>query len=427
MILNARGTLAGVARFMSVCLIAVGGWSTTAAAQQVQRIAAVVNDQVISILDVTERIDFVITSSGLQRSLEQRQRLAPQVLRRLIDETLQSQEAKRLNIQVSKRDLDNAVASIERSNGIPSGKFADFLKQQGVSMPAVMSQIEADLAWQKLISQRIVPTIDIGEEEIDAVIARINATKGAEQYRVSEILLTIDDPGDQTQVRELAGKLVEQLRSGAEFAAVARQFSKSASAATGGDIGWVQEGQLDASVIDILKNLQVGGVSDPSETPDGLVIFKLDEKRKNAAPGEDEREIALRQILVQLDGAASEADAAVRMQQVAQTVEAAQGCPAFVEAAKALGVPQGENPTRIRSGDLNETLRGIVDGLSIGKASAPIRSPVGIQVVMVCERSDAGGPPRDEIRETLVRERVDLRARRYLRDLRRAAFVDVRV
>ena len=301
----------------------------TVLAQQVQRIAAVVNDEVISIHDVTERIDFVIVSSGLPKTLEQRQRLAPQVLRRLIDETLQAQEAKRLNIQVGKRDLDAAVASIEQSNGIPKGKFADFLAQQNVSMPAVMSQIEADLAWQKLLSRRVVPAIDIGEEEIDAVIARINATKGAEQFRVSEILLTIDDPSEQVQVSELAARLVEQLRGGAEFAAVARQFSKSATAATGGDIGWIQEGQLDNRVIDILKKLEPGGVSDATETPDGMVVYRLDDKRKSAAPGEDDREIALRQILVQLDRATSDADATVRMQQVSQLVSTAEGCPAF--------------------------------------------------------------------------------------------------
>lgn len=418
---------AGIALVAGALFLFGGVSNSIVQAQQVQRIAAVVNDEVISIYDLTERIQFVISTSGLPQSSETRQRLAPQVLRRLIDERLQSQEANRLNIQVTKRDLDGAVASIEQSNGIEKGKFADYLRQQNVSMAAAMSQIEASIAWQKLLSRRIVPNIEIGEEEIDTIIARINATKGAEQFRVSEILLTSDNPGDQTQMRELAEKLAEQLRGGAEFSAVARQFSKSATAATGGDIGWVQEGQLETSVIDILKKLQPGQSSDPVESLDGLVIYRLDDKRKSAAPGEEDREISLRQLLVQLDRKISEPDAAVRMQQVGQAIDAAQGCPAFVETARALGVSQPANPTRIRVGDLNESLRKTIEGLAVGEASKPIRSPVGIQVVMVCERSELAGPPRDDIRDALLRERVDLRARRYLRDLRRAAFIDVRV
>jgi peptidyl-prolyl cis-trans isomerase SurA len=398
-----------------------------ASAQQIQRIAAVVNDEVISIYDVSERIDFVIASSGLPRTTEQQQRLAPQVLRRLVDERLQAQEAKKLNIQVTQRDLDTAIASIEQGNGVPAGKFDDFLRQQGVSKSAVMKQIEADLAWQKLVSRRIVPTIEIGEEEVDAVVARIIATKGAEQYRVSEILLTVDNPDDAVQVREQADRLVAQIRGGAEFAAIARQFSKSATAATGGDIGWVQEGQLNNDVIDVLKALTVGSVAEPLETADGLVIYRLDDKRKSAAPGEEDREISLRQILVQIDRDASDATVEARIEEVQRIVSATKGCPAFVEASKELGVPQGDAPTRIRVGDLNEKLRATVTDLADGEASAPVRSPVGIQTVMVCERSEAAGPPRDAIRETLLRERVDLRARRYLRDLRRAAFVDIRV
>jgi peptidyl-prolyl cis-trans isomerase SurA len=398
-----------------------------AQAQQVQRVAAVVNDEVISVYDIAERIEFVISSSGLPRTNETRNRLAPQVLRRLIDESLQKQEAKRLNIQVSQRDLATAIENIEQSNNIPKGQFDRFLQQQNVSKSAVISQIEADIAWQKVLARRVVPTIEIGEEEIDAVIARIDATQDAEQYRVSEILLTVDNPDEQDQVRELADRLVEQLRGGAEFAAIARQFSKSATAATGGDIGWVQEGQLETSVIDVLKTLETGSVSAPVETPDGLVIYRLDAKRKNTAPGEDDREIALRQILVQIDRNASAAAAEEREQAVTSAIQNARGCPAFVDAAAALDVRQPANPTRIRVGDLNDTLRQIVNQLEVGVPSKPVRTQVGIQVVMVCERSELAGPPRDEIRETLLRERLDLRARRYLRDLRRAAFVDVRI
>jgi peptidyl-prolyl cis-trans isomerase SurA len=422
-----RSSAVGLALAVCSVLGLVAPTTPAAFGQQVQRIAAVVNDEVISIYDVGERIDLLISSSGLQNTREQRQRLASQVLRSLIDERLQSQEAKRLNVQVTKRDLDNAIARIEETNRIPKGKFPEFLKQRGVSEAAAMKQIEAELAWQKLLARRVLPTIEIGEEEIDAVIARINATRDTEQFRVSEILLTADNPGEQAQVRELANRLVDQLRGGAEFAAVARQFSKSATAATGGDIGWVQEGQLEVSAFGILKTMQPGDVSDPAETADGLVIYKLVAKRQNAAAGADDQEIALRQIVMQLARDATEADIESKIQQARQIGSAVQGCDNFVESASQLGFQQPAEPTRIRVGDLNDTLRRIIADLDVGQASEPTRSAAGIQVVMVCERGDSAGPSREEIRDVLVRQRIDLRARRYLRDLRRAAFVDLRV
>ncbi len=422
-----RATVVGIV-LMAGCV--VGAFATsasTAVAQQIQRIAAVVNDEVISIFDVSERIELVISSSGLENSREQRQRLAPQVLRSLIDERLQTQEAKRLNIQVTKRDLDEAVSRIEATNRIPKGKFGDFLQRQGVSRDAAMKQIEVELAWQKLLARRVVPAIEIGEEEIDAIVARINATRDTAQYHVSEILLTVDDPNEQAQTRELAKRLVSQIRSGAEFAAVARQFSKSATAATGGDIGWVQEGQIEGSVTKILEKLAPGEISDPVETPDGFVVFRLDGKRRSAAPGEDDRQIALRQVLLQIARDTPESDVSAQMEKAQQITGKVKGCEDFIKSAEQLGVKQPAAPTRIRIGDLNDKLREIVDGLEVGQASKPLRSVVGIQIVMVCERSEVAGAPRDETRELLMRQRIDLRARRYLRDLRRAAFVDLRI
>jgi peptidyl-prolyl cis-trans isomerase SurA len=398
-----------------------------AAAQQVQRIAAIVNDEVISLFDVSERIDLVISSTGLPNTREQQQRLAPEVLRRLIDERLQAQEAARLNIQVTQRDIDSAIAGIEQSNNIPKGRFEDFLKQRGIAASAAKKQIEAELAWQKLVARHIVPNVEVGEEEIDEVLRRIEATRDAEQLRLSEILLTTDEPGNEAKTRDLANQLVGQIRKGADFRALARQFSKSATAATGGDIGWVQEGQLEATATAVVDKLEPGEVSNPVETPDGLVIYRLDEKRRSAAPSENEREIALRQVVLRLDRDATEADIAARAAQARELSETAKGCDQFAAAAERLEISQPDTPTRIRLGDLNENLREIVAALDVGIASEPIRSPVGIQVVMVCERSDLAGPPREEIREVLLRQRIDLRARRYLRDLRRAAFVDLRV
>ncbi|MBO6781968.1 MAG: peptidylprolyl isomerase [Alphaproteobacteria bacterium] len=401
--------------------------ATSATAQDVQRIAAVVNEEVISIFDVQQRTQIVISSSGLPNTAETQRRVAPQVLRSLIDEALQTQEAERLNIRVNQNEIDDAIGRIEQTNRIPAGRFEDFLRRRGVSVEAAIDQIRANIAWQKLLSRTVVPTIEIGEEEIDTVIARIDATRGVEEYRVGEILLPVDNPADAGDIRDLARRLVQQIRTGADFAGVARQFSKSATAATGGDVGWIQPGELEPALNQAITALDVGGVSDPIDTADGIQIVTLIDRRTNDGPDESERAVELRQMLLLIDSQAPATEVEATLARARTLTEGVSGCTDFAAIAEENGTPQPSEPARFQLKDLAPQLREIVQDQPIGQPSEPIRQPAGVQVVMVCERQQNLGPDRDQIRQTLLRERVGMLSRRYLRDLRRAAFVDLRV
>ena len=127
------------------------GSPSSVEAQGVQRIAAIVNDDVISVYDLVSRIEMVIASSNLGDTPAIRRRLSPQVLRNLVDERLKLQEAKRRNISVGKRDIDRAIGIIERQNKIPRGQFDAFLKKNGVRRTTIINQIRASIAWAKLI------------------------------------------------------------------------------------------------------------------------------------------------------------------------------------------------------------------------------------------------------------------------------------
>lgn len=412
---------------VAAAFVLLASTAMPASAQQVERIAAVVNDKVISIYDLRQRIELLIFSAGLPRTKDQRRNMAPQVLRSLIDEALQTEEAQRLNIRVSKRDMDDAVRQIERANRIPEGRFEDIISSRGVSAEAALSQIRAAVAWQKLISRRVTPTIDIGEEEIDSVIKRIRSGQGQTQYRVLEVLLPVDDAAQRQSVLDLATRLSEQIRSGADFAGVARQFSKSASAATGGDIGWIQEGELSDEANRALASLDVGNVSDPIATPDGYLILQIGDRRKLRTPGEEDTRITLRQLVLPLGADAPEADVQSQLSLAQQIATNTFDCNDFAEIAKEMGTPQPAEPAAFRLGDLNQALRDVAADIDVGVASQPLRNANGIQLIMVCDREEAGALPREQIRDTLLRQRVDMLSRRYLRDLRRAAFVDLRV
>ncbi len=411
----------------AVACVSIAPAAVPASAQQVERIAAVVNDKVISVYDLRQRIELLIFSAGLPNTADQRRNMAPQVIRGLIDEALQTEEAGRLNIRVSKRDMETAVENIERSNNIPEGRFEDYVRSRGISSDAALTQIRAGIAWQKLITRRVVPTINIGEEEIDAVIKSIRAGQGQTQYRVSEILLPVDDASQRQAIFDLANRLVTQLRLGTDFGGIARQFSKSASAATGGDIGWIQDGELIAEANRILALLDVGRVSDPIQTPDGYLILKTAERRKLKSPGKEDTGIQLRQIVLPLPPDAQDIDIQSQVSLAREVAAITNSCDDFAELAREMGTPQPAAPAEFRLGDLNDQLRNVAAEIAVGVASEPLLSSTGVQIIMVCGRQEAGALPRDQIRDTLLRQRVDMLSRRYLRDLRRAAFVDLRV
>ncbi len=415
-------TLLGIPVLAAAILIA-----TPAPAQDVQRIAAVVNEEVISVFDVQQRMRLLISSAGLPNNAETQRRIAPQVLRGLIDEALQNQEAARLNIRITQRDIDLAMRQIESANNLPAGGFDSFVKRQGISVAAALDQIRANLSWQKLLARTVIPTIEIGDEEIDDVINRINASAGVTEYRVGEILLPIDNPNDARDIRTLAGRLVDQLREGADFRAVAQQFSKSATSATGGDIGWIQAGELDPAIDGVITSLDLREISDPIDVTDGIQIVILIDRRTNKAPDPNDRTVALRQMLLRADSDGSPASIDAQMQTARAIASSVNGCDDFAAAATEAGTPQPADPASFQLKDLNTDLRSVAAQLPVGQASTPIRLPDGVQVLMVCERQENAGLSRDEIRRTIERERVDMLSRRYLRDLRRAAFVDLRV
>ncbi len=408
-------------RLASATLLVV--LSATTSAQDIQRIAAVVNDEVISVFDLAQRIRLMLQSSNVEPTPEQQRRVAPSVLRLLIDERLRMQETERQNVRVTEQDMERAKAQIERNNNIPAGQFSQFVAQSGVSQSALEAQIRAQLAWEKFLARRVEPTIEIGDEEVDAVLERVKSNRGKREVRVAEIRLPIDDPSDEQRVRGQANDLISRIRQGANFSSVANQFSQSASAANGGDIGWIQQGQLAPQLDEILQKLSPGELAGPIPTPDGVIILAVIDERVGAGGDPRDIEVALRQVLLPL-----ESDAAAKIAEDDLPLLVADGCAAFADAAAELGVTQPPDPTRIRIGDLNNTLRDLAQNLPVGEVSDPIETPAGLQLVMICDRDESGGlPPREAIQDSLVRERLDMLSRRYLRDLRRAAIVDIRI
>ncbi|MCP5432548.1 MAG: peptidylprolyl isomerase [Alphaproteobacteria bacterium] len=417
-----RPPLAAFALGAILALAAHPAW-----AQTVQRIAAIVNDEVISGYDLDQRVGLVVATSGVNVNDDILKRIRDQVLRSLVDERLQLQEARRLNVAIEPKEIDQALQSIAHSNNTSVEAIEGQLANLGISMSTLRRQIEAEIAWNTLVNERFAPRISVSDDEVNLVLERVQQSTDEPQYLLAEIFLGVDSPDQDAAIHATADRLVQQIRQGAPFQAVAQQFSQSASASTGGDIGWVEDSQLDPDLASAVRPLSPGNLAGPVRTVSGYYVLFLRDRRIVGNSDPLDVELQLRQAVLPLlpnAPAQTVADAENAARDISARIP---GCPGIDQLAQMPQVLTGEIGTRkLRA--LAPEFREAVASLQPGQASAPIRSKVGFHVLVVCNRfnESVNLPTADEIRQRLYNQQLSMMQRRYLRDLRRDATVEMR-
>lgn len=406
-----------------LCLAVAAVGPQYARAQDMLRAAAVVNDEVISMLDLEMRLRLTILAAGLEDSPQVRQRMVSQVMRNLIDERLQAQEAERLDIKVLDAQVESAIEQIAQQNKMTREDFVRYLADRGVLKEALYDQVRAQLTWRALVARRLRPSVQISNEEVEEVVSRIVSNRGTTLRRISEIFVAADSAVQEDEARRSAERIFQQLRAGADFGALARQFSDSATAPRGGDVGWLQEGQLSEEIDRVLSTMEPGTVSRPIRTLAGYYIIWLRDQRQVSL---GEVTLDLHQILFALPPEATAAQRAEVTERAAQARERITGCDGFDEQARELGSPGSGSLGKVGLSDLPPAVREAIARLPIGAPSAPVPVPGGVSVLVVCERTESG-IDRARIREQLIDERLNMLSRRYMRDLRRSANVDIRI
>ncbi len=415
-----------VALFLA--LIAVLSAPVAPRAQETLRIAAVVNDEVISLLDVNARIRLQLVTINQPETPEAFRQMFPMVLRSLIDERLQLQEAKAKGVDVSESDIDAVISEIETNNRMPAGGLFTFLEQRRVQKDTLIAQVRARLAWQRTVARRLRMTYHVTGDQVDEALEQIKQDRGKPEYLVAEISLNVENPDQEDQVKQTASQMVAEIKKGADFPSIARQFSESASGAQGGDMGWMQASQIDPEIATVLDRMQIGEISEPVRTITGYHILWLREKRTNAAAAvAGEARLSLRRLLVPLPADAP--DGAAKTEQAKKAAEAITSCNDLPKVATELGAPAPTDLGTLKVTDLAPQLQPLVANLQIGHATAPVAVEAGLAIRVVCGRTDPAGaqlPTRDQVSNKLLSDKLDGESRKYLRDLRQAAYIDIR-
>ena len=394
----------------------------------VRKATAIVNGDIITDTDVDQRLALVMIANGGKVSAEEKDVLRLQVLRNLIDEKLQIQEAKQNEVLITDAEVDQVYNRVATQNRQTKEQFESVLRSGGSSPASIRQQIRAELAWNRLLRKKVEPFINVGDDEVQAVIHKLEASKGQEEFRVGEIFLSAP-PEMQAQVQQDAGRIVEQVRKGASFVAYARQFSEASTAALGGDLGWVRLEQLSPALQGVIPNLAKGTVSDPVLVPGGVAIVALIDKRQVLAANPADAILSLKQMTVPLPADISEQAARKLAVDVQKKTESMGGCGKVEAVAKELNATVVSND-QLKLGDLPGPLQQIMGTMPVGGATPPFGSAEdGLRVLVLCGRDDpqsASLPSFDDVYSQLNDQRVNSQARRYLRDLRRDAVVDYR-
>ncbi len=245
-------------------------------------IAALVNGVIISNYDVDQRTALFLATSGVRPTAEDLPKIRAQVLRSLEDELIQMQEANRHRIGVTKGEVDKALQSIAADNKTTVAQIVNTIGQAGVSATTFAQQVGAQLIWQRLVTARYGTDILIGDQDVDEAMDRLKQGADKPQFLLSEIYIGVDRSEDEISARASTEQFVQQIKQGASFQIVAGQFSQSPSAADGGDIGWVPQGQLAEELDRALFELKPGQIAGPIRAEGGYHVLLLRDRREPA-------------------------------------------------------------------------------------------------------------------------------------------------
>ena len=386
--------------------------------QDIQAISAIVNDEVISRYDVQQRVQLIVSTSGIKPTQENISRLEAQALRSLVNEKIQLQEAEKLDVPTSVTEDCLMLERIASGSQMSGEEILELINSQGVRPDTLLNQIKAELLWNKIVRGRYGSYVNVNDDEVSIVYDRTIESIGRDQFEISEIFLGYEDSKEEDEANMLANRLVEQLRAGASFSAVAQQFSESSTSGQGGYIGWVTEGQLDNKIIDALKKLDKNGISNPVNSTSGYYIIRLNDITKAGGKNPLRNQYDLVSIIFSkenIQDANNFAKEFVSCKRIEGLTEKYDEKEVNYIGQRTLGELPKDLHQELLNKDAGETLniREIGDNLNL---------------ILICDRKDDIGlqVSRESIEDNIYSQKIGMMSRRYLRDLRRDAVIEYR-
>ncbi len=387
-------------------------------------ILATVNDSVITGFDLRQRMLLLIAMTQVQPTPENIPAIQQQALNALIDERLQMQElASYEDLVVSDEQVQEEITGMAQEVGATPQAYIDFLAQGGIRPGTLREQLRTQIGWSQLVGGRFQSRARVSRSAVAAAMRQVAEAATKKQYLIGEIYIESARVGGQQAALNGANQLVQQMVQGAPFQAVAQQFSAAPSATRGGDAGWVVEGTMQPALQQALDQLEVGQLSRPIPVDGGVYIVYMRDKRDGASASL----VQIRQVMIELPDTATDAEVAAATGRL-EALRPQLTCDTMLARATSeqglLGADLGEADVQ----NLAPQFQQVARSAEVGSVSTPVRTPLGVHLLGVCGRRVGGTetPSPQEVENGLFRANLATLGRRYMRDLREDALIEMK-
>ena len=403
--------------------------------QPVDRIVAVVNDEVITLHELNARLDFAVAQLQKQGTpLPPRDELERQMLDRLIMDKVQLQHARDSGMRIDDSQLEQALQRIAANNKMSLAKFRDALQKDGIAFAKFREDIREEMTIARVREREVNDKIVISEGEIDNYLSGDStAGNSAEEYEVAHILLRAPESASPEQIQKLkvkAEQVYERAKQGEDFAQLAATYSDAPDALKGGGLGVRPLNRLPALFAEVVVKLKDGEVGPLLRSPNGFHLVKLVAKRGGAAlPPVEQTHV--RHILIKVNEVVSETEARHKLEGLYDRIKHGEK---FEELAKLYSqdgsASKGGDLGWIYPGDTVPDFERAMNALKPGELSQPIQSPFGFHLIEVLERrvQDVSADRQRAAARQILRERkMDEAYQDWLRQIRDRAYVELRL
>ena len=421
------GHLAGAVSLLYMCLVQAG--------EPVDRIVAVVNDDVIMETELRDRM------RTIEAQLQQRNQSPPpsnifqqQILESIILSKVQLQMAAQTGIRVDDETLNMSIRDMARGNGVSLREFREILEKDGFSFEKFREDIRSEITIGRLKQRQIVNRIVVTEREIDNFLANAEMQGILEiKYQIGHILISVPEGSTEEEIMQrkmIAEQSVNDLREGQDFAELARQISDGQQASEGGDLGWRKSDEVPSLFAPIVKDMKVGDISDVIENASGFHIIKL----LGSSSGETKMidQTRSRHILIKVNEITTDDVAKEKLQQFLYRIEQGES---FQQIAKSnsddmVSALEGGDLGWRGPGELVPQFEQEMNELEIGEVSEPFKTQFGWHILKVVDRrkfDNTQNARRTQAREAIRQRKIKENEEEWLRNLREGAFVEYRL
>ena len=395
--------------------------------EEIIGIVAIVNDEPITFMDLSNRMQLIIVSSNLPDNSETREKIYGQILQSLINEKLQSQEAKKLSISITAQEVDNNIKFIEKNNNMEERTLIDTLYKNGVPKSALPSRILANIILEKLLQKVIQPKVIITDNEIENEYNNYLSNEGKYEYKLSEIIFNYTNLSKNTDIMLIAKQIRKKIIKENNFDVIAKRINENGTGKFKKDDNWRLKNNINTTAYDFIKDLKINSVSELLLLNTGISIVKIDNKRKIVIPDLSSTVEDISIIIFDLP--INKNRTTSLLQEIRNKTINIKSCNELSELAKTEANMQSRNIGKISLKNLPKKFREAIQNREVNKPTTPIISEDGIYILMVCERNAKLNQEfaLKEIIMTNIKNRLtNILKERYLSDLNRKALIDIR-